>query len=328
MDQPVTAADITAAARRLFGIHRVTPLLESEALSDRIGRRTLFKAECLQRTGSFKFRGAFNALASMPEETRRRGVIAFSSGNHAQAVAVAARHFGVPATIVMPHDAPSVKRALTEAAGAEIVAYDRYKESREAIGAALAEERGLTLVRPYDQAEVIAGQGTVGAEIADQAAAMGFSPGAVVLPASGGGLAAGAAIALAAKVPGCAIYTAEPTGHDDHRRSLDAGERVQNPPDSPATLCDALLAPTPGELTFAINRALLAGGLAATDADVAAAMRLAFLHLKLVVEPGGAVGLGAALAGTIPASDGPLVIVLSGGNVDAAVFAAILGDAA
>ena len=315
---PVTIADVEAAARRLAGVAVVTPLLESEALNERAGARLLVKAEPLQRTGSFKFRGAYNAIATL----RPPAVVAYSSGNHAQGVAAAARLLGVPATIVMPADAPRIKLENTRALGARVVTYDRLKESREAIGAAIAAETGAVLIRPYDEPLVIAGQGTAGLELARQAAERGAALDTALVCCGGGGLIAGCALALKAARPDTAVYAVEPEGYDDTARSLAAGERVANPAPVP-TLCDALLAPTPGEITFAINRRLLASGVAVSDAEVRAAMRLAFQHLKLVIEPGGAVSLAAALHGKLPLR-GAVGIVVSGGNVDPDLYAEIL----
>ena len=315
---PVTIGDVEAAARRLAGVAVVTPVLESEALNERVGARLLIKAEPLQRTGSFKFRGAYNAIATL----RPPAVVAYSSGNHAQGVAAAARLLGIPATIVMPADAPRIKLENTRALGARVVTYDRLKDSREAIGAAIAAETGAVLIRPYDEPLVIAGQGTAGLELARQVAARGTTLDAALVCCGGGGLIAGCALALKAARPETAVYAIEPEGYDDTARSLAAGERVGNPAPGP-TLCDALLAPTPGEITFAINRRLLAGGVAVSDAEVRAAMRLAFHHLKLVIEPGGAVSLAAALYGKLPLR-GTVGIVVSGGNVDPEVYADIL----
>jgi threonine dehydratase len=325
----ITLANIEEAARRLIGRATVTPLLESPLLNDRIGGRLLIKAECLQRTGSFKFRGAYYRLSLLDDGERRRGVVAYSSGNHAQAVAAAEKLLQIPAVIVMPADAPVSKMAATRAWGAEIVTYDRYREDREAIGADLARKRGAVLVPPYDDPLIITGQGTLGLEVADQAAALGAHLDAVLVPCGGGGLIAGTATALTARVPGIAVYAVEPAGFDDTGRSLVAGERLANPPLAADNLsfCDALLAPTPGTLTFAINRRLLAGGLVVNDADVARAMASAFSDLKIVVEPGGAVALAAALTGKFDCRGKTVAVVCSGGNVDAALFAHAISDA-
>ncbi len=319
-DAPLpTFADVLAAARRLHGVARRTPLLSHERLDERVGGRLLIKPEPLQHTGSFKFRGAYNALRCHAASA----VVAYSSGNHAQGVARAAHLLGIPACIVMPADAPAIKRAATEAWGARVVTYDRDREVREEIGERIAAERGATLVRPYDDPHVIAGQGTVGLEIARQCLARGILPDAALFPCGGGGLVSGSALALRACLPGIAVHSVEPEGFDDTARSLRAGRRLANPPGG-ESLCDALLAPTPGALTFALNRRLLAGGLAVSDAEVAEAMRLAFETLKIVVEPGGAVALAAVLSGRFDGRGRTTVVVLSGGNVDPALFAAVL----
>ncbi len=317
-------ADVAAAAERLEGRAVRTPLLESPALSARLGGRLLVKAEPLQRTGSFKFRGAFNALAQLDPAQRRAGVVAYSSGNHAQGVAAAAQLLDVPATIVMPADAPAIKVANTKGYGAEVVLYDRFGEDREAIGRRIAAERGAVLVPPFDDPRVIAGQGTTGIEIARQAEALGLRIDAVVIPCSGGGLAAGCALALATLAPEAALYSAEPAGLDDTRRSLEAGMRVANDP-AARSICDALLAAMPGELTFAVGRRLIAGGLAVSDAEVLRAVAVAFAELKLVVEPSGAAALAAVLAGKLDAAGKTVAVIASGGNVDPEVFVSALG---
>jgi len=312
-------ADVEAAALRLDGVVRQTPLLESDALNELVGGRLLCKAECLQRTGSFKLRGAYNAISQLDGQP----VVAFSSGNHAQGVAAAAKLLGVPATIVMPADAPAIKIANTRALGAEIRLYDREREVREDIGAEIAGRTGAALVKPYDDARIIAGQGTVGLEAAAQLRTVGTTVDAALLPCGGGGLIAGCGIALAAAFPEAAIVAVEPQGFDDTARSLAAGERLANATGA-GSFCDALLAPMPGELTFALNRRRLAGGLAVSDAEVARAMALAFSHLKVVVEPGGAVALAAVLSGRFAAQGRTVLVVLSGGNVDPALFARVL----
>ncbi len=314
-------AEIEAAAARLAGVAVRTPLLESEALSRMVGGRLLLKAEPLQRTGTFKFRGAYNAIA----QTDAPAVVAFSSGNHAQGVAMAARLLGKAATIVMPADAPAIKRAATEAQGATVVAYDRHREVREEIGARIAAETGAALIKPYDDPRVMAGQGTCGLEIAEQAQRLEVQLDAALVCCGGGGLTAGCATALAHLVPGIALYACEPEGLDDTTRSLDAGRRLQNSPDA-RSICDALLAPTPGELTFEVNRRLLKGGLVVSDAEVEEAMRQAFRHLKIVVEPGGAVALAAALSGRLDCRGRTVAVVLSGGNVDPELYARILSS--
>ena len=310
--------DLRAAAARIRPHAVVTPLLESWELSARTGGRVLVKAEVLQRTGSFKFRGALNRMLQLTAEERARGVVAYSSGNHAQAVALAARVCGTSAVIVMPADAPKVKVARTRGHGAEIVLYDRYREDRETIGQRLAAERGLTLVPPYEDPRIIAGQGTAGLEIARQAAEAGAALDALLVPCSGGGLTAGCAIAMEAESPSTSIYAVEPQGFDDTARSLRAGRRVSNEPGR--SLCDSLLSPTPGELTFSINQPRLAGGLVVSEAEALAAMALAFRELKIVVEPGGAVALAAVLAGRLDCRGKTVAVLCSGGNVDAEVF--------
>ena len=318
--------DVLAAAARLAGHARRTPLLAGTPLDALTGGRILLKLETLQHTGSFKFRGAWNRLAQLDAAQRSAGVVAFSSGNHAQGVAAAARRLGIRATIVMPADAPRVKLQNTRDLGAEIVEYDRLRESREQIAARLAAERGATLVPSFDDPDIIAGQGTAGLEIAEQAAELGLTLDDVIVCCSGGGLTAGIVIALARLAPQAGVWTAEPAGHDDHRRSLQAGVRQRNAPDAPASICDALLAPTPGELTFAINQPRLRGGLVASDAEVRAAIAYAARTLKLVVEPGGAVALACLLAGRLDARGRTVALTLSGGNIDDALLREILAD--
>jgi threonine dehydratase len=320
---PVSSADIDAAARVLAPFAVRTPLLSSPALNERFGARVFLKPEMLQRTGSFKFRGAFNKLSSIPLAARSGGVVAFSSGNHAQGVAHAAQILNMQATIVMPSDAPLSKRERTKAFGAEVVLYDRDREDREAIARDIAGQRGATLVRPYDDPLVIAGQGTVGREIAEDLAVLGLAPEIVVAPASGGGLIAGVATAVKARFPQATLIVAEPEGYDDHGLSLRAGKREAHHATG-RTICDALMAAIPGEITFAINCQLLAQGVTASDAEVGAAVGFAFRELKLVVEPGGSVGLAALLAGRIDARGKNVVIVLSGGNVDADLYARLI----
>ncbi|HEY7244380.1 MAG TPA: threonine/serine dehydratase [Xanthobacteraceae bacterium] len=314
-----TAADVDAAAQRLAGVALRTPLVTSPVLDVVTQGRIFLKAEILQRTGSFKFRGAYNKLSAIPERERARGVVAFSSGNHAQGVAAAAKLLGMPAVIVMPSDAPRPKRERTEALGAEVVLYDRVRENRQAIAQEIADKRGAALVPPYDDPLVIAGQGTAGREVIEDLAALGLAPEAVVVTASGGGLTAGIALAVKARVPAARVYTAEPEGFDDHARSFRSGARERNTALT-GTICDALMAQTPGELTFAINRTLVTEGAAVSDAEVGAAVGFAFRELKLVVEPGGAVALAALLSGKIDVKGKVAVAVLSGGNVDPGLF--------
>jgi threonine dehydratase len=325
--QPVLAAmptidDVRAAARRIGGLARRTPLLESPRLNDKFGARLLFKPEVLQRTGSFKFRGAYNKIASLTEEERARGVVAFSSGNHAQGVAAAAQLFGVRAVIVMPADAPAIKADNVRAMGAEIVPYDRYRDDREVVARPYV-EKGMALVKPFDDPLIVAGQGTVGLEIAEDAAAMGIRVDAVVTPCGGGGLMAGIATAIKALSPETEMWGAEPEDFDDTRRSLAAGSRVGADP-AGTSICDALMSPMPGELTFAINRKLAAGIVAVPETSVAVAMRDAAVHLKLIVEPGGAAGFAALSSGEIELAGRTIAVVLSGGNVDMDLFARLV----
>lgn len=324
---------IREAAARLAPVAMRTPMLESPFLNAIAGRRVLVKAECLQRTGSFKFRGAWNAVSALPDAAKAKGVLAYSSGNHAQGIACAAAMQGVAATIVMPADAPKLKLDNTRFYGATIVTYDRAGgENREAIGEALAAEKGLTLIRPYDEPAVIAGQGTVGLEIARQARAMGVTQGDVIACCGGGGLSAGIALALEEEAPGLTLRTAEPAGFDDMARSLAAGERLSNPSQT-GSICDAIVTPTPGEMTFPILLGRAGPGLVVTDDEALAAMAHALLRLKIVVEPGGAVALAAALrAGAEsgiggPDGTGPVVAVTTGGNADPARLAQALAAA-
>lgn len=319
--------DVVAAAKRLEGFAVKTPLLEAPLLNAKLGGRLLLKAEPLQRTGSFKFRGAYNTISQIPADKRKNGVVAFSSGNHAQGVAAAAQMLGMPAWIIMPADAPAIKIARTKGFGATVVPYDRYTQDREKMGLELQAKYGATLVKPYDDPNVIAGQGTVGLEIAQQCQAMGVTPDAVVVCCGGGGLVSGTALALSGALPGVPVYAAEPVGFDDTKRSLEAGARLKNDPDA-RSICDALLAPMPGEMTFALNSKLLKGGFAVTDDEVKRAMATLFEEFKLVAEPGGAVAATAVLAGKLPIKGKTIVAVVSGGNVDPATFADALSLAA
>ena len=321
---PPTFEDVKSAAERLAGHAILTPLLESPLLNEKLGGRVLVKAECLQLSGAFKFRGAYNRISRLSDKELKAGVVAFSSGNHAQGVAMVSQMLGVPAVIVMPTDAPEIKLANTRAYGAEVVLYDRETESREEIGARLAHERGSILIPSYDDPFIIAGQGTVGLELASQARDLGVKLDAVIVPCGGGGLSSGSALALSHECPETEIYVAEPDGFDDTARSLVAGERLTNEPGG-RTFCDALILPTPGELTFSINRKLLAGGLSVSDNAAARAMAAAFKYFKLVVEPGGAVALAAALNGAYDCREKTVAVVCSGGNVDAGVFAQAIG---
>jgi threonine dehydratase len=317
-----TYADVTAAAARLRGRIVETPVLEAESLNRVAGGRVLAKAECLQHSGSFKIRGALNRLLQLSFEERRRGVVAFSSGNHAQAVALAAHWLDVHATIVMPADAPAAKLEGTRAWGAEVVPYDRLRQDRERIATALADERGAVLVPPFDDARIVAGQGTAGLELGQFASARGVPLDALYVPCSGGGLVAGCALAIKTFFPDCAVYAVEPEGYDDLARSLPAGERVTGA-GGHTTLCDGLQAPLTGAITFAINRRLLAGAVTVDDAAVRAAMRAAMQHLKVVLEPSGAAALAAVL-GSPWRHRGAVGVLLSGGNVDASLFADVL----
>ena len=317
--------DVEAAARRLEGIAVRTPLLEAPLLNEELGYRLMVKAEPLQRTGSFKFRGAYNTISQFDETARKAGVVAFSSGNHAQGVAAASSMLGVPATIVMPSDAPAIKVANTRAWGANVVFYDRYKENREEIGARIAADSGAILVKPFDNPGVIAGQGTVGLEIAEQCSEAGVTPDAVVIPCGGGGLSSGVALVLSRLSPATDIWTAEPDGWDDTALSLAAGERI-SVDGTVRTICDSLLSTAPGELSFPILRDMAKGGLAVGDAAVKRAMAVAFRHFKLVVEPGGAAALAAVLDGKIDCRGKTVVCICSGGNTDPALYADILRE--
>ena len=323
-DLAASLADIEAAAQRIKGVAVETPLIESPALNDRLGRRVLIKAETLQRVGAFKFRGAYNRLVQLTPDERKRGVVAFSSGNHAQGVALAAKLLGVPALIVMPADAPKVKADATAGYGAEVKFYDRLTESREKIAAAISEERGAVLVPAFDDPHIIAGQGTAGLEMVRQAQALGATFDLVISPCSGGGLLAGVATAVKALSPTTRLVGVEPAGYDDTRTSLKAGVRTPLTP-THRTLCDALETPCPGELTFPILQATVSDVAVVSDAEVAEAVRYAATVLKLVVEPGGSAGLAALLAGKPEVADGATVgLVLSGGNIDPEQFARIL----
>jgi threonine dehydratase len=322
----IESADVKSAAALIQGIAVCTPLLEYQALNEAAGGRVLVKFEGAQHTGSFKFRGAYNRLARIPKEARASGVVAWSSGNHAQGVAAAARRLGIPATIVMPVDAPAVKLENTRALGAEVILYNRFTESREEIARKLANARGATLVPSFDDPFIIAGQGTIGLEIIDQVREARANLARVLVCCGGGGLIAGIATAIKATAPHIDIYSVEPAGFDDTARSLVIGKRETILPNA-TSICDALLSPRPGELTFPINQLLLSGGLVVTDEQVRAAMRFAFSKMKLVIEPGGAVALAALLAGIAPpsAKDGDTAVVVSGSNVDPTLYAEIVG---
>lgn len=312
-------ADVMAAQKRIAPYAVRTPLVESPVLSERIGGKVFLKLELMQRTGSFKFRGALNRILLIPESERAKGVVAFSSGNHAQGVAAAAKLFAMPALIVMPSDAPRPKIEGTRALGAEVVLYDRQTEDREAIAGRIREERGATLVKPFDDPAIIAGQGTAGLEIMEDAARLGVSFDEVLSPCSGGGLVSG--IALAMKDSNAKIRSVEPEYFDGMRRSLEAGERV-SAPGGALSIADALMAPTPGVHVFELAKTLLSPGLAVSDAELGAAVAFAATKLKLLVEPGGAAALAALLAGK--ASGKSICLVLSGGNADFAQIAALV----
>ena len=314
--------DIEAAAERLAGIAVRTPLLRNDALDRVAGGPVLIKPENLQVVGSFKIRGAYNLMSQLPAEPATRGVVAFSSGNHAQGVALAGRLLGIPAAIVMPEDAPRSKIENTRQLGGVVITYDRYTGDREAIAAGIAEQRGAALVPSYDHDHIIAGQGTVGLEIAEQALDLELPPDQVLINCGGGGLSAGSAVALKARLPDVSVHTVEPEAFDDTARSIACGER-QKVEAGGRSICDALLADSPGRLPFEIHRRYFGAGLAVSDAEVRRAMRFAFRHLKLVVEPGGAVSLAAVLAGRIDTAGRTTAIVLSGGNVDFELFSQV-----
>ena len=312
---------IEAAAARLAGHARLTPLLNAPLLDRIAGRRVFVKAECLQWTGSFKYRGGWSAVSALTPDQRMRGVIAFSSGNHAQGVALAAAQHGAPAVIIMPSDAPAVKIANTRAYGAEVVLYDRVTVDRDALGAQISAARGLTLIKPYDEPLVIAGQGTIGLEIASQATKAGIVEATVITCCGGGGMTSGIALALQARAPQFIIRPAEPAGFDDVARSLISGKIERNAQMS-GSICDAIITPQPGEITFPILKRLCGPGLVVTDDQALQAMALAFTHLRIVLEPGGAVALAAALFA--PDLPDTVICTASGGNVDADVFATAL----
>ena len=323
----ITIADVEAAATRLDGVAVRTPLIENADLNRIAGGRVLLKPENLQRTGSFKIRGAYNLLSQVSESERGRGAVAWSSGNHAQGVAKAGELLGIATTIVMPEDAPRAKLENTRRYGGRVVTYDRYSGDREAIALALAEETGAIVVPSYDHPDIIAGQGTAGLEIAEQARALGVDPTQALICCGGGGLTAGCAVALRDRFPATRVYTVEPEHYDDTRRSLASGNR-ETADTAAESICDALLSPSPGRLTFPLLKAAVAGGLVVTEAEVRAAMRFAFRELKLVVEPGGAVALAAVLHGKLSTAGEVTAVMLSGGNVDAGLFGRIQAEPA
>jgi threonine dehydratase len=315
---PVTIDDVRAAAARLAGVAHRTPVLRSRTLDSRVGAAVYLKCENFQRVGAFKFRGAYNALVQLPAEQRARGVAAYSSGNHAQAVALAARELGTTAVILMPEDAPAAKVAAVREYGAEVVTYDRYTGDRDALGSALAAERGLALIPPYEHPHVIAGQGTTALELFEEVADLDV----LVAPVGGGGLVAGCAITARAVRPTATVVGVEPVGGDDTRQSIQRGERVRVP--VPRTIADGQAAETPGELTFTINRELVDDVVIVSDQDILGAMRFAFDRLKLVIEPSGATSLAAALTGQLPPA-AKIGLIISGGNVDHVRFIELLG---
>lgn len=320
-----SAEGILAAAKRVEGHIVITPLIENEVLNETVDARILLKAEPLQRGGAFKIRGAYNLLSRLPEDIRRRGVVAWSSGNHAQGIAIAAKAFRCPAVIVMPADAPRIKTDRVRALGAEVVTYDRYTEDREAIGLAICEDRQMTLAPSFDHVDIMEGQGTLALETVEQAATMGASLDAFAFCCGGGGLTAGCATILEEISPETKVWIAEPEKFDEGWASIEAGER-QIADVTEKTLCDAIATPSLGRLTFPILQRRVSAGASVSDEDVKAAMRFAFLHLKIVLEPGGAAALAGVLSRKFPVSGKTVAVTLSGGNVDPTLFASILGE--
>ena len=320
---PPEFADVIDAARRLEGEAVRTPLITNAVLDERLSARVFVKPECLQRTGSFKFRGAYNRISRLSEAEKQAGVVAYSSGNHAQGVAAAARLCGTRAVILMPEDAPQAKVEGVRFWGGEVRQYCRATQSREEMGRAIAEETGAILVPPYEDPHIIAGQGTAGLEAIEDMAMSGAAPDIVICCAGGGGLIAGVGLAVKAKYPKAEIYAAEPVGFDDHARSVAAGSRQTNAVLT-GSICDAIITPTPGELTWSLNSQQLAGGLAVSDDEVLDAMGFAFRHLKIVAEPGGAAALAAALSGRLDLIGKTVLVLVTGGNVDKAMFEAAL----
>lgn len=316
-DQPVTFDDILAAHNRLRGVAHLTPVLTSHTLDALVGRAVFLKCESLQRGGAFKFRGAYNTISQLSDEARRRGVLAFSSGNHAQGVALAARLLATPAVICMPSDAPAIKVAATRGYGAEVIFYDRLKDDREAFARRIAGERGMTLVPPYDDPRIMAGAGTAALELMEQVADLD----AVLVPIGGGGLIAGSATAIHGIRPATRVFGVEPAGADDTLRSLRAGQPVQIPP--PGTIADGLRVTTPGALTFPIVRRHVEDILVVSDDEILDAVRFALLRLKLVIEPSGAAPLAAVLADRLPGNTQRVGIILSGGNIDPSLLASL-----
>ena len=321
----IELADIEDAAKRLEGVAVRTPLIENPALNAIAGGRVLLKAECLQSTGSFKIRGAYNTLSQLSADVAARGVVAWSSGNHAQGIAKAGQLLGIETHIVMPVDAPAPKREHTARLGGTLVDYDRYSEDREAIAHALAARRQAAVVPSFDHPHVIAGQGTAGLEIVQQAKELGAEPSQAVICCGGGGLSAGCAIAMQSLIAGVRMYTAEPDDYDDTAQSLAAGQRKMVDTSVPS-ICDALLTPSPGELTFDILKRRVTAGLVVDESEVRAAMRFAFRELKLVIEPGGAVALAAVLHGRLATAGEVTAVMLSGGNVDSKLYSEIQAE--
>jgi threonine dehydratase len=316
----VTFADVEAAARRIAGQAHVTPVVTSRTLNERVGAELYLKCENLQRAGAFKFRGAFNRLSVLTPEERRRGVVAFSSGNHAQAVALSSQLLGVPAVIVMPHDAPASKVAATQGYGAQVVRYNRLTEDREAIARALGEERGLTVVPPYDDPYIIAGQGTAVYEMRDQTPALDM----LVSPVGGGGLVGGSCLAARHHWPDVRIFGVEPEDGNDTLLSLQQGKIVSVPP--PASIADGIRTLSPGKLTFPIEQRNLEAVVLINDEEIKAALRFLLFRLKILVEPTGAAAIAAILAGKVPVAGKRVGVILSGGNVDPDVLAGIIQE--
>ena len=314
---------ILAANARLSGKKRITPLLNSPFIDELVGRRTYIKAECLQHSGSFKFRGAFSAISALKIEEQQKGIIAYSSGNHAQGIAMAATMHNIKSTVIMPKDAPKIKIENTRKLGAEVILYDRYTESRERIGEKLQKKFGAALIKPFDDPNVIAGQGTAGLEITEQAKELGIEEADLLVCCGGGGLTSGIALACSEQAKNFKVHPVEPHGYDDVARSLISGKREKNENNS-NSLCDAIVTPSPGILTFPILKNYCHSGLVVSEAEVLKAMKIAFERLKIVIEPGGAVALAAALYHSDLLDSKTIVVVASGGNVDPETFAKAL----
>ena len=323
--RPVTADGVRRAAERIHGHAVRTPLIENNVLNDAVGGRVFVKAEPLQIGGSFKFRGAFNLISQLNADERARGVLAWSSGNHAQGIARAARHFGTKASIIMPEDTPALKVEQVKAFGAEIITYDRYTEDREAIAKPILEKTNMALAPSFDHPDIIEGQGTLGLETVEDARARGAELDAFIVCCGGGGLTSGCATIVDDISPKTEMWIAEPEGFDDTWLSIQKGEHVSVDV-SQRTICDAIATPTPGRLTFPIMKKLVRGGVNLTEAEVGAAMLFAFKYLKIVAEPGGAVALAAILSGKFDGKGKTTAITISGGNVDPALFAQIIGQ--